>query len=159
MPFIKIREATAEDAPLILRFTQQLADYEKAGGEVTATEADIRQSLFGQNPAAHALICSIDDQPAGFAVYFFNYSTWLGRRGLYLEDLYIAPSYRGQGAGRALFAYLAKIALSNKCRRFEWSVLDWNEQAIGFYRHLGAKPLKQWLVYRLAGSALERLAR
>lgn len=158
MSVIKIREAATADCELILHFTRELADYEKSGNEVIATAADIRRSLFDPDPAAHALICSVDGQPAGFAVYFFNFSTWLGRRGLYLEDLYIAPPYRGNGAGKALLKQLARIALSKNCGRFEWSVLDWNEPAIRFYHHLGAKPLKEWIVYRLAGRALEELA-
>ena len=158
MSVIKIREATAADCELILHFTRELAVYEKAGNEVIATAADIRRSLFGPDPAAHALICSADDQPAGFAVYFFNFSTWLGRRGLYLEDLYISPQHRGKGAGKALLNQLARIALLQNCGRFEWSVLDWNEPARRFYHHLGAKPLKEWIVYRLTGPALEKLA-
>ena len=158
MPDIKIRTANISDSPLILGFVRELAVYEKAGDEVRATEADIRQSLFGRDPTAHALICYIDDQPAGFAVYFFNYSTWLGRYGLYLEDLYISSEHRGCGAGKALLKYLAKIALSKKCGRFEWSVLDWNEPAIRFYRSLGAKPQNDWIAYRLTGHALEKLA-
>jgi GNAT superfamily N-acetyltransferase len=158
MPGIAIRQASAKDAALIIRFITELAIYEKAEHKVIATESDIRDSLFGQDSSTHAVICSIDDEPVGYAVYFFNYSTWLGKHGLYLEDLYVSPGHRGSGAGKALLAHLAKIAVSRNCGRFEWSVLDWNEPAIQFYRSLGAKPQDEWVAYRLTGKALEDLA-
>ena len=158
MPFIEIRRATAEDSALILGFITELAIYEEAESEVIATESDIKHSLFGSDSTTKALICNIDNKPAGFAVYFFNYSTWLGKHGLYLEDLYVSPEHRGTGAGKALLKRLAKIALSKNCGRFEWSVLDWNEPAIGFYKSIGAKPQDEWVGYRLTGQALEELA-
>ena len=158
MTNIEIRPAGAEDSALILRFITDLAIYEKAGDAVIATESDIRQSLFGKDSTTSALICEIDHRPVGFAVYFFNYSTWLGKKGLYLEDLYVSPETRGKGAGKALLKHLAKIAVSNNCGRFEWSVIDWNEPAIKFYQSLGAEPQEEWVAYRLTGAALTDLA-
>jgi GNAT superfamily N-acetyltransferase len=157
-PAIDIRPATAEDVPQILGFIRELAIYEKAGHEVVATEADILQSLFCGVPHAHAVLCRIDGVPCGVALYFFNYSTWQGRRGLYLEDLYVTPAQRGVGAGKALLQHLARIAVDNNCGRFEWSVLDWNAPAIAFYRSIGAVPMDEWVRYRLAGEALARFA-
>ena len=156
---IDIRKATADDAALILGFITDLAIYEKAEDEVVATESDIKNSLFGNDSAASAVICTIDNEPVGFAVYFFNYSTWLGKNGLFLEDLYVSPQHRGTGAGKALLKHLAKIALSKDCSRFEWNVLDWNEPAIKFYQSLGAKPQHEWVGYRLTGNALEELTK
>ena len=158
MHAIDIRPAVAADAALILRFITELAIYEKAEHEVVATEADIHISLFGGNGPARALICSVDGVEAGFAVYFFNYSTWQGRKGLYLEDLYVTPACRGTGAGKALLRHLARIAVAEGCGRFEWSVLDWNEPAIEFYRSIGAWPMDEWVRYRLAGPALAAFA-
>ncbi|MEE3156985.1 MAG: GNAT family N-acetyltransferase, partial [Pseudomonadota bacterium] len=130
------------------------ARYEKAEHEVVATRADIEASIFGEQSTVRALICEADGQPIGFAVYFFNYSTWQGRRGLYLEDLYVSPEYRGSGAGKALLRHLARIAVTGGCGRFEWSVLDWNEPAIKFYESIGAKAKSEWVGYQLAGEAL-----
>ena len=158
MSNIDIRQATIEDAGLILRFITDLAIYEKAEHEVLASEADIKQSLFGEDSTANAFICNIDNKPVGYAVYFFNYSTWLGKPGLYLEDLYVSPEYRGAGAGMALLKHLAKIAVSKGCGRFEWNVLDWNEPAIQFYESIGARPQNEWVGYRLTGNALTELA-
>ena len=158
MPTIEIRQATAEDSALILGFIAELAIYEESEHEVVATESDIKHSLFGSDSTTKALICNIDNEPVGFAVYFFNYSTWLGKHGLYLEDLYVSPQHRGSGAGKALLKHLAKITVTNGCGRFEWSVLDWNEPAIGFYQSIGAKPQDEWVAYRLTGKALEELA-
>ena len=158
MANIEIRPADAEDSALILRFITDLAIYEKAGDAVIATESDIRQSLFGKDSTTSALICEIDHRPVGFAVYFFNYSTWLGKKGLYLEDLYVSPETRGMGAGKALLKHLAKIAVSKNCGRFEWSVIDWNEPAIKFYQSIGAEPQEEWVAYRLTGTALTDLA-
>jgi GNAT superfamily N-acetyltransferase len=155
---IKIRRATAEDSALILSFITELAIYEEAENEVIATESDIKHSLFGSDSTTRAVICNIDYKPVGFAVYFFNYSTWLGKHGLYLEDLYVSPEHRRSGAGKALLKHLAEIALSRNCGRFEWSVLDWNEPAIQFYHSIGAKPQDEWVGYRLTGKALEELA-
>jgi GNAT superfamily N-acetyltransferase len=158
MPAIKIRPASAGDSQLILQFITDLAIYEKAEEAVIATDADIRDSLFGKDSTTNALICELDGQAVGFAVYFFNYSTWLGKRGLYLEDLYVSPESRGAGAGKALLKHLAQIAVSKNCGRFEWSVLDWNEPAIGFYKSIGAQPQDEWVAYRLSGKALVELA-
>jgi len=155
---IEIRQATAEDSALILRFIIELAIYEKAENEVTATKPDIENSLFGSGSTTNAVICNLNNEPVGFAVYFFNYSTWLGKHGLYLEDLYISPEYRGMGAGKTLLKHLAQIALANDCGRFEWSVLDWNEPAIRFYQSIGAKSQDEWVGYRLSGQALEEFA-
>jgi GNAT superfamily N-acetyltransferase len=156
---LSIKKATVADAALILKFIKELAHYEKAENEVLATEADIKSSLFGQNTTTNAVICSIDNKPIGFAVYFFNYSTWLGKNGLYLEDLYVSPAHRNVGAGKALLKHLANIALAKNCGRFEWSVLDWNEPAIKFYQSLGAEPQNEWVSYRLSGQALESFAK
>ncbi len=155
---IKIRKATIEDSALILRFIRELAIYEKAEQEVIATVSNIETSLFGAGSSTHALICNISNEAVGYAVYFFNYSTWLGKHGLYLEDLYISPKYRGKGAGMSILKYLAKIALSNNCGRFEWSVLNWNEPAILLYQSMGAKPQNEWVGYRLEGKSLETFA-
>ncbi len=151
---IKIREATIDDSSLILKFVKELAEFERAASEVSATVEDIRKSIFGADSTVHTLICSMDAKPIGFAVYFYNYSTWKGKNGLYLEDIYITPDYRSKGAGRKILKYLAKIAVSKDCGRFELSVLDWNESAIKFYESIGAKPQSEWIVYRLAGNAL-----
>jgi GNAT superfamily N-acetyltransferase len=157
-PVVEIRPATGEDSALILKFITDLAIYENAEDEVIATESDIKDSLFANDSTASALICNIDNEAVGFAVYFFNYSTWLGKNGLYLEDLYVSPKHRGTGAGIALLKHLAKIAVAKNCGRLEWSVLDWNEPAIQFYLSIGAKPQDEWVAYRLTGNALEELA-
>ena len=158
MSNVEIREATIEDSSLIVRFITELAIYEKAEHEVKATESNIQESLFGSDSKTKAVICSVANKPVGLAVYFFNYSTWLGKQGLYLEDLYVTPECRGLGAGKALLQHLAKIALSKNCWRFEWSVLDWNEPAIRFYESIGAQPQNEWIGYRLAGKSLEEFA-
>jgi len=157
MSTLHIRDAHVADSELILHFVRELARYEKAEQEVIATRSDIEASIFGEQSTVRALICEADGQPIGFAVYFFNYSTWQGRRGLYLEDLYVSPEYRGGGAGKALLKHLARIAVDGGCGRFEWSVLDWNEPAIGFYEKLGAERLEGWYIYRLSEDALKRL--
>ncbi|MFT2211101.1 N-acetyltransferase family protein [Rhizobium giardinii] len=153
-----IREATSADAGTILRFITELAIYEKAGHEVEATVETITESLFGPNSVSHAAICERDGVPVGFAVWFFSYSTWQARNGLYLEDLYVTPDQRGTGAGRLMLRYLARIAVEKGCGRFEWSVLDWNEPAIKAYQTIGAEPLSEWTRYRLTGAALESFA-
>jgi len=153
-----IREATAGDAALILRFIRELAIYEKAESSVQTDEAGIVDSLFGAGAKARALICQAGGQPIGYAVYFYNYSTWLGRNGIYLEDLYVSPEHRGSGAGKALLQHIARLAVAEGCGRFEWSVLDWNEPAIRFYEAAGAKPQSEWTVYRLEGEALKAFA-
>lgn len=155
---IQICPATIEDARLILDFITELAVYEKAPQEVVASAAQIRASLFGPDAKAKCLICNIDETPVGYAVYFYNYSTWLGKNGIYLEDVYVSPAYRGKGAGKALLRHIAKIAIAENCGRFEWSVLDWNTPAIEFYEALGARPQSEWTVYRLTGNALKALA-
>ena len=151
---LTVRKAAPDDAGLILGFIRELARYEKAEHEVVATREGIIASLFAEDANARALICSLDDQPIGYAVYFYNYSTWLGKKGLYLEDLYITPTRRNCGAGKFLLKHLARLALENDCGRFEWCVLDWNEPAIKFYEKIGAKAQKEWIIHRLAGADL-----
>ncbi|SFG80040.1 GNAT family N-acetyltransferase [Neptunomonas qingdaonensis] len=158
MPVLAIRNATDDDAGVILQFVRELAAYEKAEHEVLATESSIRESIFSEESATKAVICESNGQPVGLAVYFLNYSTWLAKHGLYLEDLYVTPAARGTGAGKALLKHLAQIAVKKNCGRFEWSVLDWNEPAIQFYQSLGAKPQNEWVGYRLSGQALQDLA-
>jgi len=158
MHSISIRTATIEDAHLILNFVKELALYEKAPHEVKASSRDYETSLFAENSFAHALICENHGVPIGYAVYFFNYSTWQGKPGLYLEDLYISPEYRSLGAGKTLLKYLAQIALEKGCGRFEWSVLDWNKPAIDFYESIGARAQEEWVRYRLEGQSLNSFA-
>jgi GNAT superfamily N-acetyltransferase len=155
---IHIEPATDRDVPIILEMIQGLAVYEKLAHECAATEEKLLESLFGAHPAAEVLIAYAGDEPAGFALFFHNYSTFLAQRGLYLEDLFVKPEFRGRGIGRVLLERLATIALERGCGRFEWTVLDWNEPAIGFYRKLGAIPLDDWTVFRVTGDALKRLA-
>jgi len=161
----RIEAARERDVPLILRLITGLAEYEKLAHEVRATEDGLRASLFGPKPDAEVVLAyaasgysRTGDEPVGFALFFHNYSTFLGRRGLYLEDLYVVPEWRGRGAGRALLTHLARLAVERGCGRFEWAVLDWNERAIGFYKSLGAKPMDDWTVFRLTGDALASLA-
>jgi len=154
---IAIRLARPEDAPLLLDLIRGLAAYEKLADQVTATEAAVRETLFGPRPAAEALIAELDGVAAGFAIFFSSYSTFLARPGIYLEDLFVKPELRRRGVGRALFTHVARLAVERGCGRFEWSVLDWNEPAIAFYRSLGAVPLSDWTVFRLTGEALKRL--
>lgn len=153
-----IRPAIEDDVPVILDFVRDLARYERAGHEVVATEALLHSSLFGQTCHAYALIAEYGDRSVGFAMYFFSFSTWQGKPGLYLEDLYVAPEYRKLGIGRMMLKALAQIALDHECGRFEWSVLDWNEQSIIFYENLGAEPQSDWIKYRLSGESLANLA-
>jgi len=155
----RIDPATAADVPVIRSLIRGLADYERLTHAVVADEARLRESLFGASPSAEVVIARASGEPVGFAVWFHNYSTFLGQRGLYLEDLFVVPAWRGRGIGRALLACLAQIAVERECGRMEWAVLDWNEPAIGFYRSLGAEPQTEWTVYRVTGDALERLAR
>ena len=154
MKNITIRDAVTSDSAQILAFIKDLASYENAVDEVVAEEKDIQESIFGQNSSVKALICSLGEEPIGFAVYFYNYSTWQGKKGLYLEDLYVSPEHRGIGAGKELLKHLVRIAVSQKCGRFEWSVLDWNKPAIDFYESIGAKQKMEWIGYQLTGSAL-----
>ena len=156
---LNIRPAHIADAALILHFIRELAIYEKAEEEVLATEESIRNTIFADDSQVDALICEYEGTAIGCAVYFFNYSTWLGKYGLFLEDLYITPEQRGIGAGKALLKQLARIAVDKDCGRFEWNVLDWNQPAIKFYDSLGAEPQKEWIGYRLDGTALQELAK
>lgn len=153
-----IRPATPDDAATILGFITELAVYEKAGHEVEATEETIRASVFGRGSVTEAVILESDGKPAGFAVWFYNYSTWQAKNGLYLEDLYVSPDYRGSGAGKLLLKHLARIAVEKGCGRFEWSVLDWNEPAIRVYDAIGAEPQTEWIRYRLSGDKLKAFA-
>lgn len=155
---LEIRPATEADVPLVLTFIQELAEYEKLRHEVVATEEQIREALFGPRPYAEVLLAELGGEPVGFALFFHNFSTFLGRPGLYIEDLYVRPAARRRGVGRRLLARLAALARERGCGRMEWSVLNWNEPAIRFYRSLGARPLEEWQVYRLTGEALEALA-
>ena len=155
---ITIRVAEPSDAALILTFIRELAEYERLAHEVVATEEAIRQTVFGDRPRAEVLIAEADGQPAGFALFFHNYSTFLARSGLFLEDLYVRPEFRRRGIARDLLTRLAAIAVSRDCGRFEWNVLDWNESAQQFYESLGARPMSDWTTYRLAGDALRALA-
>jgi GNAT superfamily N-acetyltransferase len=154
----KIRPARSGDVPIILELIRDLATYERAPNEVVATEELLVDVLFGERPAAEVLLAFEGELPVGFAVYFYNFSTWLGRPGLYLEDLFVKPEKRGKGYGRALLVELAKIARDRGCGRMEWAVLDWNEPAIKFYRSLGAKPMDEWTVFRLTPDGIGKLA-
>ena len=153
-----IRPATVGDVPIILELIRALATYERAPNEVTATEEGLVDVLFGKKPAAEVLLAFEGNRAVGFAVYFYNFSTWLGRPGLYLEDLFVSPEDRGKGYGRALLVRLAQIARDRGCGRMEWAVLDWNEPAIKFYRKLGANPMHEWTVFRLTGDEIAKLA-
>jgi GNAT superfamily N-acetyltransferase len=154
----QIRPARVKDVPIILELIRDLATYERAPHEVTATEEQLLDVLFGERPAAEVLLAFEGESPVGFAVYFYNFSTWLGRPGLYLEDLFVKPEKRGKGYGRALLVELAKIARDRGCGRMEWAVLDWNEPAMKFYRALGAKPMDEWTVFRLTRDGIAKLA-
>ena len=153
-----LRTATEHDIPLIVRFIRELAEYERLAHECVATEETVRETLFGESRYAEVLVAEEDDQPAGFALFFHNYSTFLARPGIYLEDLYVRPEMRGRGIGKALLVRLAQIAEERNCGRLEWAVLNWNEDAIRFYRSLGATPQNEWTVYRVTGEALRNLA-
>ena len=155
---LRIDPATEADVPLILSLIKGLAEYERLSHQVTATEDDIRESLFGDPRVAEAVIARVADEPAGYALWFHTYSTFLGRRGLYLEDLFVLPTWRGRGIGKALLAHVARCAVERDCGRLEWSVLDWNEPAIRFYKSLGARPVGEWTIFRLAGQELSALA-
>jgi len=153
-----IRSATSEDVPVILDLIRQLADYERLADRVTATEQRLRDTLFGPRPAAEVLLASVDDETVGFAVFFTNYSTFLAKPGLYLEDLFVKPHARGKGIGKALLARLAQTAVERDCGRVDWSVLNWNQPSIQFYEMLGAVALSDWTTYRLTGEPLNKLA-
>jgi len=157
-PHLRIEPATPHDVPLILNLVKKLAAYERLSHEVVATEEHFREALFGTARVAEALLAFSGDQPVGFALYFSTFSTFVGRPGIYLEDIFVEPQHRGQGIGAALLARIAKIACHRNCGRLEWSVLTWNEPAIGFYERLGARRMEEWRVFRLAGTALKELA-
>ena len=156
-PTFTLRPATPADVPLILDFIRQLADYEQLLDAVTATDADLRETLFGTHPSAEVILAEADRAPAGFAVFFHTYSTFRGRPGLYLEDLFVRPEWRGRGLGRLLLSAVARVAVERNCPRMEWSVLNWNEMALRVYRAVGAKPMDEWTVQRLEGDALKTL--
>lgn len=153
-----IRPATAADVPLILTFIRALATYERAPEAVIATEADLLRHGFGPNPFYYCLIAEQEGRPAGFAFYFFDYSTWLGRSGIYLEDIFVHPEFRGLGIGKALLKQVAVIAQEKGCARLKWAVLDWNTPAIDFYRAMGAEFMDEWRTVRVSGEALAHLA-
>jgi len=155
---LSIRAATEADVALILRFIEKLAEYEKLTHEVVATEAALRKYLFGTKPMAEVILAYWAGQPVGFALFFYNFSTFLARPGIYLEDLFVDPEQRNKGIGKALLAHLARLAMERGCGRLEWSVLDWNKPSIQFYRKLGAAAQEEWTTYRLTGAALQRLA-
>jgi len=155
---IELRAAVPEDVPTILRFVRELADYERAPDAVKATEPLLHKALFAAPPAAEAVIAERGGAPVGFALFFHSFSTWEGRRGLYLEDLYVTPAARGSGVGTALLRHLAGIARDRDCARFEWAVLDWNAPAIAFYESMGAEAMDEWRIRRVSGDALARLA-
>lgn len=155
---LAVRPARPADVPAILRFVRDLAAFEREADQVAATEADLAEALFGERPAAEAAIAEAGGEPLGFALFFATFSTWTGRRGLYLEDLYVAPAARGRGVGTVLLRHLAALALDRGCARFEWSVLDWNAEAIAFYRAMGATGMDGWTVQRVDGAALAQLA-
>ena len=158
MANFRIEPARIEDCGVILSFIRDLAEYERLLDQVVATEDDVRRELFGEKSVIRAVVAWEDDKPVGFALYFFNFSTFLTRRGLYLEDLYVTPKCRGKGYGKQLMCHLARVAKQEGCVRFEWSVLDWNEPAIGFYESLGATVMLDWRICRLTGEALDRFA-
>ena len=157
-PPLRIRPAVVADVPTILQLIRGLAEYERLLDECVATEEQLRETLFGARPQAEVVIAAWEGEPAGFALFFHNYSTFLARHGLYLEDLFVLPAHRGHGIGRALLVHLARVAMERECGRFEWSVLDWNAPAIAFYRALGAEPMDDWTTMRVTGARLAALA-
>ena len=158
IPSFQIRAAVKEDVPAILSFIKKLADYERLSHEVVATEATLRETLFGRRRTAEVALGYFKREPVGFVLFFHNYSTFLGQPGIYIEDLFVDEAFRRRGFGRALLAYVARLAKERRCGRLEWSVLDWNEPAINFYKQLGATPMKEWTVYRMTGESLRKLA-
>lgn len=153
-----IRPATPDDLPTLLRFIRELAAFEQLADQVQADESTLARSLFGPAAKAYALLAEIDGEAAGMCIYFYNFSTFLGRPGIYIEDIYVSPAHRSHGLGRAFFTYLAEKAVAEECGRVEWWVLDWNQRAIDFYTRLGAEPMDAWTVYRLEGETIARLA-
>lgn len=159
MESLEIRPARSSDVPLILSLIRELAEFERLLDQMVADENQLRTTLFGERPAAEVMIAEWDGAPAGFALYFSNYSTFLGQPGIYLEDLYVRPEFRGRGIGEAFLRKLAALAVERRCGRVEWSVLNWNERAIKFYQQIGARPMNEWTVYRLTGEALTNLGK
>jgi GNAT superfamily N-acetyltransferase len=155
---LRIEKASDSDVPLILSFIKELAEYERLSHEMTATEELLRAALFGERALAEVVIAYESERAVGFALFFHNFSTFIGRPGIYLEDLYVRPVARGKGIGRALLGYLARLAKERGCGRLEWAALDWNEPAIRFYRNLGAVPMPEWMIFRATGEALDKLA-
>ena len=155
---IDIRTAEPADVPTILHFIRGLAQYEKLLDAVVADESKLAATLFGERPYAEVILAEFNRQPAGFALFFHNYSTFLAKPGIYLEDLFVDPEFRGKGIGRALLIHLAELAVERGCGRLEWSVLDWNEPAIGFYKSLGAAPMDEWTIFRVTGESLVNLS-
>lgn len=153
-----LRTATVDDVPLILQFIRELAEYERLLDDVVATEEMLREELFGEQPRAEVILCHEGETPAGFALFFHNFSTFRGRAGIYLEDLFVRPAFRGKGYGKTLLKALAKLAVQRNCARLEWAVLDWNTPSINFYKSLGAMPMDEWTVFRVTGDALSKLA-
>ncbi len=153
-----IRPAKEDDAPLILSLIKGLAEYERLAHEVVATEELLRDTLFGARPVAEVILGDFDEEPVSFALFFHNYSTFLGRPGIYLEDLFVKPDMRGKGIGSVMLAYVAYLAKERQCGRLEWSVLDWNEPALKFYKSIGAVPMDEWTIHRVTGEGLDRLA-
>jgi GNAT superfamily N-acetyltransferase len=158
IPGFQIRAASAAEVPVILSFIKKLAAYEKLSHEVVATDALVRETLFGARPTAEVAIGYLEDKPVGFVLFFHNYSTFLGRPGIYIEDLFVEENFRRRGYGSALLLYVARLAKERRCGRLEWSVLDWNEPAIRFYKKLGALPMSEWTVFRVTGDSLDKLA-
>ena len=158
IPGFQIRAASAAEVPVILSFINKLAAYEKLSHEVVATDELVRETLFGAKPTAEVAIGYLEDKPVGFVLFFHNYSTFLGRPGIYIEDLFVEEDFRRRGYGRALLLYVARLAKERRCGRLEWSVLDWNEPAIRFYKKLGALPMSEWTVFRVTGDSLDQLA-
>lgn len=156
---IEIKNAQENDIPLILTFIKELAFYEKLAHVVVATEEHLREHLFGTNPKAEVVLAYYEQVPVGFALFFHNFSTFVGRPGIYLEDLFVRETMRGKGIGKALLAHLAHVAIERNCGRFEWAVLDWNSPAIEFYKSLGAVPVDDWTIFRVSGDAMQHLAR
>lgn len=155
---LRLRKATIDDVPLILHFIRELAEYEKLAAEAVATPEDLVRDGFSDQPYFHCVLADWGGQPAGFALYFFNYSTFQGRPGLYLEDVFVRPEFRGRGIGKALLIHLARVAVEKNCGRYQWQVLDWNTPSIEFYESLGAKVMKAWLTMRVSGDDIKRLA-
>jgi GNAT superfamily N-acetyltransferase len=158
IPSFQIRAATKDDVPVILSFIKKLADYERLSHEVVATEASLRETLFGRRRTAEVALGYFKREPVGFVLFYHNYSTFLGQPGIYIEDLFVDESFRRRGFGRALLTYVARLAKERRCGRLEWSVLDWNEPAIIFYKKIGAAPMTEWTVYRVTGESLRKLA-